>query len=155
MNDNSKWLVLAGLIALCLGAGGLGGWITAPAITEWYVTLNKPTWNPPNWLFGPVWTTLYIVMAIAAWLVWRKGNATVAMVLFFAQLALNCAWSFLFFGARSPWLGLVEIAMFWLVLATTTYVFFTRSKPAGMLMLPYLAWVSFAALLNFTIWRLN
>lgn len=155
MQTPNKWLMLALFIALCLAVGGLGGWVTAPAVAEWYPTLNKPTWNPPSWLFAPVWTTLYIMMAVAAWLVWLKGNAGVPLVLFFAQLTLNCAWSFLFFGARSPWLGLVEIIMLWLAVTITTYVFFNRSRPAGLLMLPYLAWVSFAAFLNFTIWQLN
>lgn len=155
MTSTNKWLVLAGFIVLCLAVGALGGWITAPAVVEWYPTLNKPSFNPPNWIFAPVWTTLYIFMAIAAWLVWQKPNSKAALVLFFAQLALNCAWSFLFFGARSPWLGLVGIAMLWVALLATVIVFFQRSKPAGMLMLPYLAWVSFASLLNFSIWQLN
>lgn len=155
MQKYNQWLVLAGLIAICLAVGALGGFATASSVSEWYPTLNKPSWNPPNWIFGPVWTTLYIMMAVAAWLVWRCGNSTPAMILFFAQLALNCAWSFLFFGARSPWLGLVGIGMLWLALLATVTVFFQRDKLAGVLMLPYFAWVSFAAFLNFTIWRLN
>mgnify|MGYP003390446608 CR=1 FL=1 len=123
---------------------------------DWYAALKKPSWNPPGWLFGPVWTTLYVMMAVAAWLVWRSGgNSRGAMILFFSQLALNFAWSFLFFGARSPWLGLVDIAMLWVALLITTIVFFGKSRAAGLLMAPYLAWVSFAAVLNFTIWRLN
>jgi translocator protein len=155
MERRKPWLVLAGLVALCLAVGALGGWITAPAVAEWYPTLNKPSWQPPNWLFGPVWTTLYVLMAISAWLVWKRGNSGPAMILFFAQLALNCAWSFLFFGARSPWLGLVGIGMLLVALIATVIVFFKRDKLAGTLMLPYLAWVSFASFLNFTIWRLN
>jgi tryptophan-rich sensory protein len=151
----NKWLVLAGLIAICLGVAALGGLATASSVAEWYPTLNKPSWNPPSWVFGPVWTTLYIMMAVAAWLVWKRGNSGPAMILFFAQLALNLAWSFLFFGARSPWLGLVDIAMLWLALLATVIVFFKRDRLAGALMLPYFAWVSFASFLNFTIWRLN
>ncbi|MCB1377601.1 MAG: tryptophan-rich sensory protein [Alphaproteobacteria bacterium] len=152
----NQWLVLAGFILLCLAVGGLGGWVTAQSVVDWYPTLIKPSWNPPNWIFGPVWTTLYVLMAIAAWLVWRGGGRTGgAMVLFFSQLALNFAWSFLFFGARSPWLGLVDIAMLWVALLLTAIAFFQRSRLAGTLMLPYLAWVSFAAVLNFAIWRLN
>ena len=151
----NKWLVLAGLLILCLGVGAVGGWITAPAVVEWYPTLNKPSFNPPNWVFGPVWTALYIMMAIAAWLVWQQGNAKAALTLFFAQLALNSAWSFLFFGARSTWLGLVGIAMLWLALLATVIAFFQKSKTAGFIMLPYMAWVSFAAALNFAFWQLN
>ena len=152
----NQWLVLAGFILVCLVTGGLGGWVTAQSVTDWYPTLVKPSWNPPNWIFGPVWTALYLMMAVAAWLVWRSdGNIRGAMILFFSQLALNFAWSFLFFGARSPWLGLMDIAMLWLALVITVIVFFQKSAAAGLLMLPYLAWVSFAAILNLAIWRLN
>jgi translocator protein len=152
----NQWLVLAGFVLLCLAVGGIAGFATAQSVNDWYLTLNRPSWNPPGWLFGPVWTTLYVMMAVAAWLVWRRGgNIQGAMILFFSQLALNFAWSFLFFGARSPWLGLVDIAMLWVALLATTIVFFGKSRVAGLLMLPYLAWVSFAAVLNFTIWRLN
>ncbi len=152
----NQWLVLAFFAVLCLCVGLFGGWVTAPAVESWYPTLSKPSWNPPSWLFGPVWTTLYVMMAVAAWLVWRtKDRIAPAMILFFSQLALNFAWSFLFFGARSPWLGLVDITMLWLVLVATIFAFFGRSTWAGLLMVPYLAWVSFAAALNFAIWRLN
>lgn len=152
----NQWPVLAGLILVCLVTGGLGGWVTAQSVTDWYPTLVKPSWNPPNWIFGPVWTVLYLMMAVAAWLVWRSGgNIRGAMILFFSQLALNFAWSFLFFGARSPWLGLMDIAMLWLALVITVIAFFQKSAAAGLLMLPYLAWVSFAAILNLAIWRLN
>lgn len=152
----NQWLVLAGFILVCLVTGGLGGWATAQSVTDWYPTLVKPSWNPPNWIFGPVWTALYLMMAVAAWLVWRSdGNIRGAMILFFSQLALNFAWSFLFFGARSPWLGLMDIAMLWLALVITVIAFFQKSAAAGLLMLPYLVWVSFAAILNLAIWRLN
>ena len=152
----NQWLVLAGFILVCLVTGGLGGWATAQSVTDWYPTLVKPSWNPPNWIFGPVWTALYLMMAVAAWLVWRSdSNIRGAMILFFSQLALNFAWSFLFFGARSPWLGLMDIAMLWLALIITVIAFFQKSAAAGLLMLPYLAWVSFAAILNLAIWRLN
>lgn len=152
----NQWLVLAGFILVCLVTGGLGGWATAQSVTDWYPMLVKPSWNPPNWIFSPVWTALYLMMAVAAWLVWRSdGNIRGAMILFFSQLALNFAWSFLFFGARSPWLGLMDIAMLWLALIITVIAFFQKSAAAGLLMLPYLAWVSFAAILNLAIWRLN
>jgi benzodiazapine receptor len=152
----NQWLVLAGFIALCLMVGALGGMVTSGAIDNWYRPLVKPTWTPPDWLFAPAWTTLYIMMAVAAWLVWRtQDRIAPAMLLFFSQLALNFAWSFLFFGARSPWLGLIDITLLWLAILFTMLAFFGRSKLAGWLFVPYLAWVSFASALNFTIWRLN
>ena len=152
----NKWLVLAGLIVLCLAVGSLGGLATADSVATWYRGIAKPSWTPPDWLFGPVWTILYVAMAVAAWLVWRSGDRVrPAMVLFFTQLALNLGWTFAFFGARSPFLGLVEIAVFWVVLAATVLAFFGRSLAAGLIMLPYLAWVSFAGILNLAIWWLN
>lgn len=152
----NQWLVLAGFVALCLAVAAFGGWITAASVVDWYPTLNKPEWNPPSWIFGPVWTTLYIMMAVAAWLVWKQGAGTsFALGLFFAQLALNSLWSILFFGARSPALALLDIAALWVALALTIHAFFKRSKPAGWLLIPYIAWVSFAAVLNFRIWQLN
>ncbi|MGL6180620.1 MAG: TspO/MBR family protein [Aestuariivirga sp.] len=152
----NQWLVLAGFIFVCLAAGFGASFATAPAIIEWYPTLNKPWWNPPNWAFGPAWTILYILMAIAAWLVWKQPKDTKgALILFFSQLALNFAWSFLFFGARSPWLGLIGVAFMLAAVAITTVVFWRITKPAGMLFIPYLAWTAFAAFLNLTIWRMN
>ena len=155
----NQWAALAGFVAICLLVGGLGGWITTQSVAEWYPMLNKPSWNPPSWIFAPVWTTLYLMMAFAAWLVWKKGQrfsgVYAALILFFLQLALNCLWSFLFFGARNPALALMDIVLLLAALALTTWAFFRHSKLAGALMLPYLAWVSFAAFLNFTIWQLN
>ncbi len=159
MGRINQWLALAGFVAICLLAGALGGWITTQSVAEWYPTLNKPSWNPPSWVFAPVWTTLYVMMAVAAWLVWKKTprapGLRLALGLFFIQLALNCLWSFLFFGARNPAWALVDIVALLAVLAATTWAFFNHSRLAGALMLPYLAWVSFAAFLNFTIWQLN
>lgn len=159
MEKTSPWLALSGFIAICLLAGALGGWATSQSILDWYPTLNKPAWNPPSWIFAPVWTTLYVLMAIAAWLVWKKdarfSGVRVALLLFFLQLALNCLWPFLFFKFRSPAWALVEVATLLIMVALTTWAFFTQSKRAGLLMLPYLAWASFATFLNFTIWRLN
>ena len=153
-------LVLAGFVGLCLAVGALGGWATSSSVADWYPTLNKPAWNPPAWVFGPVWTVLYVMMGVAAWLVWKQGKGSVkgsgpALGWFFVQLALNGLWSFLFFGARSPGLAFLEILLLWAALAMTIYAFFQRSKPAGLIMLPYIGWVSFAAFLNFSIWRLN
>ncbi len=159
MGQSKQWIGLAGFIAICLLTGALGGWVTSQSVIEWYPTLNKPAWNPPAWVFAPMWTTLYVMMAVAAWLVWKKvprgSGVRLALVLFFAQLALNCLWSFLFFGARSPAWALIDIFVLLAALAATTAAFFNHSRLAGALMLPYLAWVSFAAFLNFTIWQLN
>ena len=159
MDRNRKWIGLAGFIAICLLTGALGGWATSQSVAEWYPSLNKPTWNPPAWIFAPVWTTLYVMMAVAAWLVWKEtprgSHLRPALVLFFVQLALNCLWSFLFFGARSPGWAFIDIVVLLAALAATTAAFFKHSKLAGALLLPYLAWVSFAAVLNFTIWQLN
>jgi translocator protein len=159
MEKTSPWLALSGFIAICLLAGALGGWATSQSILDWYPTLNKPAWNPPPWIFAPVWTTLYVLMAIAAWLVWKKdtrfSGVRVALLLFFVQLALNCLWPFLFFKFRSPAWALVEVVTLLIMVALTAWAFFTQSKRAGLLMLPYLAWASFATFLNFTIWRLN
>lgn len=150
------WAVLAGFIVLCLAVGGLGGFVTTPAIDGWYRTIAKPDWTPPDWVFAPVWTVLYVMMAVAAWLVWKtQDRIAPAMVLFFSQLALNFAWSLLFFGARSPGTALIEISFLWLSVLATMLAFFGRSRPAGWLFVPYLAWVSFAAALNFAIWRMN
>jgi tryptophan-rich sensory protein len=145
-------------LAVCLGAAGLGSIATTPEIAGWYATIRKPSWNPPNSVFGPVWTTLFMMMAIAAWLVWRpKGfkAAATPLTLFAIQLALNIAWSWIFFSMHQPGWAFVEIVILWLAIVATTVAFFRHSKIAGWLMVPYLAWVSFASILNFSIWRLN
>ena len=130
------WLVLAGFIVLCLGAGFVASSATMQSVAEWYPTLNKPSWTPPNWLFAPVWTVLYVMMAVAAWLVWRAGHARTALFLFFGQLLLNVAWSFLFFGAQSPLLGLINIVLMWIAIAITIFAFALRSRLAAFLMVP-------------------
>jgi len=151
-----QWLVLAGFILLCLATGSVGGFATQGSIDTWYRTLAKPSWNPPDWVFAPVWTILYIMMGIAAWLVWKtRDRIGPAMVLFGVQLALNLGWSLLFFGARSPGLALVEVVFLWTGVLLTMLAFFGRSLAAGWLFVPYLAWVSFAAVLNLAIWMLN
>lgn len=152
----NQWLVLAGLILLCLITGTIGGMASAGAIEDWYRTIAKPSWTPPDWVFGPVWTVLYIMMAVAAWLVWKTGDRVApALILFGVQLALNLLWSLLFFGARSPGLALIEVVFLWTSVLLTMLAFFGRQSTAGWLFVPYLAWVSFAAVLNFAIWRLN
>ena len=145
-------------IVVCLGAGGLGAIATTPEIDGWYKTITKPTWNPPDYVFGPVWTTLFITMAIAGWLVWKPAGFKAVMVplsLFGIQLVLNVAWSWVFFGLHQPGWAVIEIIVLWAVILATTVTFFRSSKVAGWLMVPYLAWVSFASVLNFVIWRLN
>lgn len=125
---------------------------------DWYAALHKPSWNPPPWVFGPAWTFLYITMAVAAWLVWREGGWKAqrrALGLFIVQWFLNALWTPLFFGAHLPGVAFGEIVLLWLAIAATLVAFWRVKKAAGLLLVPYLAWVSFAAALNFTIWRLN
>jgi len=149
------------VLAICLGtvaaAAALGGYATSLGVGEWYRTLDKPAWNPPDWVFGPVWTLLYILMAAAAWLVLTKGwrSAKPALALFFLQLILNAAWSWLFFGLRQPGWAFAELLAL-LAATVTTAVLFARVSPvAAWMLVPYIAWVAFAGMLNFTIWRLN
>jgi tryptophan-rich sensory protein len=149
-------------LAVCVGASfaaaAIGSLFTTPAIPGWYAGVAKPSWTPPGWLFGPVWSLLYLMMGVAAWLVWRRAGfaaAALPLALFGVQLALNALWSILFFGLQRPGLALVEIAALWAAILATTIAFFRRSAPAGFLMLPYLAWVAFAAALNASIWHLN
>jgi len=143
-------------ILVCLGAAVLGSLVTTPALRPWYAGLSKPRWTPPNWLFGPVWTILFVMMAVAAWLVWEKmGLKSAPMQLFLLQLLLNVAWSALFFGLRSPGLAFGEIVLLWLAILATSLGFWRAVPAAGWLLLPYLVWVGYAAALNFSIWRLN
>ncbi len=147
------------LLAFSLGAGAVGSIATSMSVTDWYVQLVRPEWNPPSWVFAPVWTLLYVVMAVAAWLYTvRAGSLSAAsrgLTLFGVQLVLNAAWSWLFFGFRAPAAALVEILVLWVAILATTREFFALRRSAGWLMVPYLLWVSFAALLNAAIWRLN
>jgi len=158
MKASAIWLGLIVILMICLGAGGLGAMATTPEIEGWYKTLEKPAWNPPDWVFGPVWTALYVLMAIAAWIIWKKHGsrpAAIPLTLFGIQLLLNIAWSWIFFAAHQPGWAFAEIVILWLAILATTVSFFRESKLAGWLLAPYLAWVSFASVLNFTIWRLN
>lgn len=146
---------LAGWVVLCFLAPALGAF-TGP--DGWYASLHKPSWNPPGWVFGPVWTLLYTMMAVAAWLVWRRGGLRQQrwpLSLFLAQLVLNAAWTPLFFGLHRPGLALVDIVLLWLALVATITAFRRVHRGAGWLLVPYLAWVSFAAVLNFVLWRMN
>ena len=150
-------LVIA--IALPLVVGGLSGFATSGGVATWYPTLVKPPFNPPAWVFGPVWTLLYIMMGAAAFLVWRHEPATaevrLALVAFIVQLALNGLWSILFFGLQAPGWALVEIVLLWLAIGATLVLFWSVVPAAGLLLIPYLAWVSFATVLNASLWWLN
>lgn len=152
------WAGLVVCLVICLGAGGLGAMATTPQIDGWYRTITKPAGNPPNQVFGPVWSTLFVMIAIAAWLVWKPAgfkDARVPLSLFGVQLVLNVGWSWIFFGLHQPGWAFVEIVILWMAILMTTIASARRSKAAGWLLVPYLAWVSFAGVLNFSIWRLN
>lgn len=145
-------------IGICFAAAAIGAIATNESVNTWYRTIARPAWTPPDWVFGPVWTILYLMMAIAAWLVWRNAGfraAHVPLGLFGLQLALNVVWSFVFFTMQSPGWAFGEILLLWLALAATIVSFWGRSRAAALLLVPYLCWSSFAAVLNFTIWRLN
>ena len=144
-------------MAACFGAVLAGSAFTTPSVPEWYDSLIKPSFTPPNWLFGPVWSVLYLAMAIAGWLVWRQreSSATLPLMLFGGQLVLNVLWSILFFELQAPGIALVEILTLWVAIFATLFSIWRISKVAGWLFVPYLAWVSFATILTFEIWRLN
>jgi len=153
-----KWLVLAGFLALCLFAGYVGSLLTNQSVKSWYLTLQKPAGTPPDWVFPVVWTTLYIVMAVAAWLVWVEAgwySAKQPLILFLAQLAMNVAWSAIFFNSRQPGFAFGWIVLLWLAILTTMIVFYAIKPLAGILLVPYIAWVTYASFLNFGIWRMN
>jgi benzodiazapine receptor len=156
MSKASKLLIS---VAGCLLVGFIGSLATTPAIPTWYETLNKPFFNPPNWIFGPVWTTLYILMGISVYLIWTKGIKNKknkdALYFFLIQLGLNFIWSFLFFGFQNPQLAFVEIIFLWAAILITIVKFWKLSKLAAYLLLPYIVWVSFALILNLFIAILN
>ncbi len=148
------------VVATCLVVGYLSGKVTQESITTWYPTLVKPAFNPPNWLFAPVWTILYIMMGVAGGLIWNyvetdRENVKKAFLFFIIQLGLNALWSYLFFGLHNPLLALIEIILLWLMIFETYSQFKKIDKIAGMLLIPYLAWVAFATVLNASIWWLN
>lgn len=145
-------------VIISLAAGRLGAAITEPALADWYDTLQKPSWTPPNIVFPVAWSLIFVTIGIAAWLVWRtaeRGEARLPLTLFFAQLVINVLWSFSFFGQRSPFLGLVCLGALAVAVALNTLAFYRVSRPAGWLFLPYLLWLGYAGALNFAIWRMN
>jgi tryptophan-rich sensory protein len=159
MNPSLKsWIGLAVFLVICFGAATIGGWFTSSSVNDWFRTLAKPSWNPPNWVFGPVWTVLYATMAIAAWLIWRQHGlpaATAPLTVFLLQLILNVAWSGFFFGLQNPKLAFFEILFLWASILITIVTFANFRALSAWLMVPYLLWVSYAVALNFAIWRLN
>ena len=156
MNDTIK-LVIS--VATPLAVGGLSGFATARGVANWYSTLTKPSFNPPAWVFGPAWTVLYILMGVAAFLVWRQGlevgGVKIALTVFVVQLALNGLWSILFFGMQAPGWALLEVLLLWIAIGVTTVLFWRVAPTAGALLLPYWGWVSFATVLNASLWWLN
>jgi len=150
------WLKLAASIAICEGAGIIGSFYTAPAIRDgWYGALPKPYLNPPSWIFAPVWTALFLLMGIAAFLVWNKNwnlkEKKLALGVFALQLILNSAWSAIFFGLKSPIAAFFELVLLWLAIAATIWIFAKISRPAAWLLVPYMLWVSFAGYLNLSL----
>ena len=154
-----SWLILAGFIAACYGVSAIGSLWTLPEIPGWYAGLAKPGFNPPNWVFGPVWTLLYGLMAVAAWQVWKRptegSGRRAALALFWVQLGLNLLWTLVFFHEHQIALALGAICVLWLAVLLTMAMFWRVRRSAGVLMLPYLLWVSFATALNAGIARLN
>jgi translocator protein len=152
-------LKLAISILMCQCAGIIGGLFTSQSIPGWYVYIKKPVFNPPDWVFGPIWTVLYFLMGIAAYLVWRKGyhksGVRGALGLFLIQLGLNCLWPIVFFGGRSITGGMAVIVLLWLAIFLTMRAFFRVSKTTCYLLIPYILWVSFALVLNLALLRLN
>ena len=149
---------LLGWLVVCFGASAIGSAVTISEIEGWYAGLEKPCFNPPNWIFGPVWSVLFFLMAVAAWLVWRRfgfAGAKAALVVFLVELSANVIWSVLFFGMHSPPMAFFGICLLWVLIATTIVMFWVKSRLAGGLLVPYLTWVSFASVLNFWIWQLN
>jgi tryptophan-rich sensory protein len=146
-------------VAVCQMAGVIGSVFTSRTVTTWYVTLIKPSFTPPSWVFAPVWITLFLLMGVAAFLVWSKGwsdqRVKIALGLFILQLILNALWSVMFFGLKSPLAGLIDIVILWCAILLTIISFYRISTTAAALLAPYFLWVSFAGILNFSIWSLN
>lgn len=154
----NKWLKLAVCILIPLAAGWIGSIFTTSSVGSWYLSINKPLFNPPSWVFGPVWTILFILMGISLYLIVKNGitkKNKAAVFAFGFQIALNTLWSFLFFGMHSPGAAFIEIIILWLAILANIILFYKISRKAAYLLLPYILWVSFAAVLNFSIWMLN
>ena len=154
----SVWKLIIAIL-VCEGVGLLSGFLTRNEMTTWFATLNKPSWNPPSWVFGPVWTTLYLLMAISVWLVWKSHYSDrrkeSAMTIFAVQLFFNFCWSIIFFSYHSPAWAFVDILLLIITIVMTMISFSSMSKVATLLLVPYLLWVCFASFLNYTIWSMN
>ncbi|HOK02107.1 MAG TPA: tryptophan-rich sensory protein [Spirochaetota bacterium] len=145
-------------IAIPLFIGFIGSFFTSSSVDTWYKTLKKPDFNPPNWVFSPVWTLLFILIGLSFYIIWKNnfgGKKVLLLNIFFTQLFANLLWSLFFFGLRSPFWALIDIIVLWLAILVNIIVFYRVSKPAGILLVPYILWVSFAALLNFYLYILN
>ncbi|HUU46762.1 MAG TPA: TspO/MBR family protein [Acidobacteriota bacterium] len=156
--SRERWVSLAVFVLVCLAVELVAGLLTDLSVRDWYLSLRRPIWTPPGWVFGPVWTFLYLSMAVAGWLVWQVRSVRYirpALILFGIQLVLNALWSGLFFGLRNPMVAFWEILLLWFVIAVTLTMFWRIRRVSGLLFLPYLIWVTYATGLNFAIWRLN
>ena len=150
----NKWIKLIIAVLICQLAGVFGSLFTSPSIGTWYAQLEKPFFTPPNWVFGPVWITLFTLMGISLYLVWNKKDK-VSISIFGVQLVLNALWSLLFFGLQNPFYALVEIIILWFAILITIVKFYKIDKRAGLILLPYILWVSIATALNYYVWILN
>jgi len=159
MAQKINYFKLLASVLLCQFAGAVGSVFTASSLNNWYSLLEKPVFNPPSWVFFPVWTLLYLFMGISLYIVWDKGlqyrEVKIGLFIFGIQLVLNSLWSFLFFGLKSPYYGFIGIIFLWLAIVLTIFQFRKISKAASYLLVPYIIWVSFAALLNYNLWILN
>lgn len=157
-DSRRRWIGLAGFLLLCVAVEIVAGLLTSVSVKDWYLSIRKPTWTPPGWMFGPVWTYLYLSMGVAAWFVWEqrtKHKINVAMLLFGAQLVLNMVWSGLFFGLQMPMFAFWEITLLWMAIIATLLAFWRIKRISGWLMVPYLLWVTYASALTLAIGRLN
>jgi benzodiazapine receptor len=158
MITGRQLIALAASFVICLGAAKLGSMLTIPSLDSWYAKLRKPRWTPPNWVFGPLWTALYLSMAFAAWLVWRQvgfSHAKLPLTVFVIQLALSVAWPGMFFNLRLVGVAFLEAVVLWLFILWTAVEFWPVSRTASWLMVPYLIWVAYASALNAAIWRMD
>lgn len=157
--EKNQVLRLLVSVFVCEMAGIIGSFFTAPSIPTWYASLSKPAFTPPNWLFAPVWTTLFLLMGISLYLIWEKrgteAEMKAALYVFGAQLILNVLWSLLFFGLQNPFLAFVEVVILWIAILANIIVFYRIDRNAGLLLIPYIAWVTIAAFLNYGVWVLN
>ena len=158
MFDRQSWLSLLPFLLACFAAAAIGVGTTRGSVKTWYPTLHRPVWTPPDWVFGPIWNPLYLMMALSSWLIWRDSpwpDARPALLLFAIQLVLNALWSILFFGLHRPGPAFAEILLLLTMLVATIVAFLPLSFLAAWLLLPYAVWVIFASYLNFRIWQLN